>query len=103
MIVFVPTQKNWIGEISLQVDWSYNPVELKGKRSKLCAVINPLVDPEVQEFESEEEIGTPAVVLLEIIRDAFERLRCMDSKLRLKFFRGVIKQTCIGLQQTFLK
>ena len=44
----VQTQKNRIGQICRHVEWSANPGDLKGKRSKLCWVNNPQGDTVVQ-------------------------------------------------------
>ena len=56
-----------IQEFYGQVDWIDNPGDLKRKRPKVCTIINPLVDPEVQEFEL-EEISTGPVVYFETSR-----------------------------------
>ena len=66
-------QTNRMGEISRQIQWSENLGDLKGERPKVCADFNPLVDPKVHEFKSEEKISTWAVVDFQNDRRAVQR------------------------------
>ena len=78
-----PTSLN--GEIFRQVRWSYNPGDLKGKRPKLCALINPQGHTAVQEFESVLETSTQAVVDFQNDRSAVQTPKILNSRDRIQF------------------
>ena len=72
------------GEIFRQVDWSYNPVDLNKKRLKLCAVNYPQADTAFQEFETELEITTRAVVDFQNDRSVVHSPKNLNRRVRIQ-------------------
>ena len=91
-------QINRTGEIRRFVLWSGNPVDLKGKRPKLCAVNNPQGDTAVQEFEAELEISTRASVDFRNDTSVVQSPKLWLDEIAFKFCRRVVKYTSAGNQ-----
>ena len=78
------TQTNRIGEIFRQVEWSGNPVELKGKWLKLWAVNKPQGDAVVKEFQAELETRSGAVVDFENDRSVVQSPKNLNRRDRIQ-------------------
>ena len=78
-------QTTKIGEICRNVEWSGNPVDLKGNWLKLWAVNNPQGDAAVKEFEAEFELetSTRAVVVFEKDRSVVQSSKNLNRRDRI--------------------